>query len=245
MTSAVATQQAFDLAIEDISVLSRASGIPLVAYRPDHVGPQVERALRATGTNSPDELARLLTSSEAIRTRFRRAIAISVTSRFRDPEQFDQLETDLLPILAKRPGSLRIWSAGCADGSELYSLAEVLERNGLLERSTLLGSDLLWENIELARGRQVPDVSVSIRARVRWEQRDLVNEDLPAPAWSLILCRNLAICLRRTERDQLHRHLSAALGHESFLILGRSERILEPAEIGLEQVGQRTYRRIT
>lgn len=241
----MATQEAPDLAIEEISVLSRASGIPLAAYRTDHVERQVDRAVKASGTSSPEELASLLTTSEVVRTRFRHAIAISETSRFRDPEQFDRLESDLLPILAKRPGTLRIWSAGCSDGSELYSLAEVLERNGLLERSALLGSDLLWENIELARGRQVPDVPVSIRARVRWEQRDLVNEDLPSPAWSLILCRNLAIHLRRCERDRLHRHLSAALSHEGFLILGRNERITEPAEIGLEQIGQRTYRRIT
>jgi len=47
---------------------------------------------------------------------------------FRDAEQFDLLERELLPELAQRFRRLRVWSAGCSDGSELLSVAILLER---------------------------------------------------------------------------------------------------------------------
>ena len=74
---------------------------------------------------------------------------------------------------------VRVWSAGCADGSELYDLGGMLEAAGELERSYLLGSDILEENLQRARAKQCAVANPPVRARVRWEQRDLATE--PAP----------------------------------------------------------------
>ena len=114
---------------------------------------------------------------------------------FRDPEQFELLEEALLPRLLGGGRRLSVWSAGCADGTELYTLGIVLERLGVLDRSLLLGSDLLEENLVLARAGDYP--AGAVRARVRWERRDLAADGPPPGRWRLVLCRNVAIYLSR------------------------------------------------
>jgi chemotaxis protein methyltransferase CheR len=233
-------------AIGVLQNLSRASGMELLAYREEHVTERVSRALELEGIEGVGELAELLAVDEAARDRFRRSVAMVVSGLFRDPEQFHLLERELLPLVVGTRRQLRVWSAGCADGSELYSVGIVLAQLGLLDNSALLGSDLLRENVALAERGVYGDVQLpaSLRARMRWEQRDLLREPAPTGKWSMILCRNLAIYLRGDAKDQLHARLAGALAAGGVLLVGRSERILDPARVGLEPVAPHAYRRV-
>ena len=125
------------------SELSRAAGLTLDAYRRDHVGERIKRALEREGVSDIPSLAALIARDQEARTRFRRSVAVSVSGLFRDPAQFDLLEGTLLPRLIADRRRISVWSAGCADGSELYSVAVLLQRLGVLDRALLLGSDLL------------------------------------------------------------------------------------------------------
>ncbi len=77
------------------------------------------------------------------------AITIGETYFFRHQEHFDSLRDLVLPGLAARNRehrSLRIWSAGCADGPEPYSLAILLKREMARQfggwHATILGTDI-------------------------------------------------------------------------------------------------------
>lgn len=227
------------------SALARATGLELEAYRAEHVASRVRRALERERVLSVDELARLLARDGAARARFRRSVAVSVSGLFRDPAQFDLLERALLPALVARPGRVSVWSAGCADGSELYSVAILLDRLGALDRSLLLGSDVLEENLAAARAGVYGDVTISerLRLKARWEPRDLVRESAPPGKWRLILCRNVAIYLSPAAKRVLHQTLAYSLVSGGVLLLGRSERLAAPASLGLERVGPHAYRR--
>lgn len=212
------------------------------AYREEHVAKQVQRALAVEALDDLSDLARLVSRDGEARERFRAAIAVSVSGHFRDPEQFELLERELLPVLLEQPGVVRVWSAGCADGSELYNVAKLLERANALQRAYLLGSDVLAANLRAAAAQCGPEASHPLRARVRWEQRDVVVAPTPPGRWRLILCRNLAIYLRPEWRDALHGKLAAALARGGMLMLGRSERIVDPGAIGLEAASPHCYR---
>ena len=229
-----------------VRALSEASGLELVSYRAEHVDECIRRALEREGAASAAELALLVRSDRATRARFRRLVAVSVSGLFRDPAQFDLLERELLPPLLARGRRMSVWSAGCADGSELYSVAIVLERLGALERSFLLGSDLLEENLAAARRGRYGDVAISadLRARVRWEQRDLVRDGGPGKAFRVVLCRNVAIYLAQAAKRALHELLARSLATGGVLLLGRSERLSDPAALGLERVVPHAYRRV-
>ncbi len=227
------------------AALGRAVGLDLHALRPDHVDARVMRALERLGLRDEAALVARVRSDAGARTAFRRSILISHSGAFRDPEQFALLERQLLPPLLERPGTLRVWSAGCANGLELYSLGLVLERLGALERSLLLGSDLLEENLEAARRASYPELTVpaALRARTRWELRDLATDGPPPGHFELVLCRNVGIYLAPRARAELQRTLAAALARDGVLLLGRSERLEAPAALGLEQLGPNAYRR--
>jgi chemotaxis protein methyltransferase CheR len=227
--------------------LSLASGLDLLAYREDHVAERVQRALEQEGLEDAGELARLVAADDDVRARFRRSVAMVVTGLFRDPEQFQLLEQELLPLAAgARRRQLRVWSVGCADGSELYSVGIVLAQTGLMKGAVLLGSDVLEENLALAEEGVYGDVQMpaSLRTRMRWERRDVVGEPAPAGKWSIALCRNLAIYLRAEAKQRLHERLAAALVEGGVLLLGRSERLTDPASLGLELVAPHAYRRV-
>ncbi|WP_445234340.1 CheR family methyltransferase, partial [Duganella rhizosphaerae] len=76
-------------------------------------------------------------------------LTVGETYFFREPAVFDALEHEVLPALiaARRAAgrTLRIWSAGCCTGEELYSVAILLQRliPDLADwRITLLGTDV-------------------------------------------------------------------------------------------------------
>ena len=77
--------------------------------------------------------------------------SVSVTEMFRDPSVYRCLREQVLPMLETFP-HVKVWHAGCASGEEVYSLAILLHEAGLLERSTLFGTD--FNDAVLARARQ-------------------------------------------------------------------------------------------
>ena len=223
------------------SDLVRVSGLPLHSFRSEHVDQQVERACRREQVSSEAALVRTLRQDGEARRRFRRSVAISHGAMFRDPEQFALLEEVLLPRLLAGGTRLSAWSAGCSDGAELHTLGLVLSRMGVLDRTVLLGSDLLEENLALARAGDYPD---EVRARMRWERRDLAADGPPPGRWRLVLCRNVAIYLTAAARQALYATLSTALTVRGVLLLGRSERLIDPAAFGLRQVASHAYERV-
>jgi len=225
--------------------LSAASGLPLDTFRPDHVADRIERALAAEGVGGPGALADRLRVDGAARERFRRAVAVSHSGFFRDPEQFVALEDRILPRLLEHVERPRVWSAGCANGLELWSLAVVLSRLGVLQRSRLLGSDLLEENLVVARAGayEVVEITSALRWQAHWERRDLVSGPPPAGRWDLVLCRNVAIYLTSAAKARLHGVLAAALAPGGVLVLGRTERLSDPDVLGLRCTERHVYER--
>lgn len=226
----------------ELSALGRACGLPLAAFREEHLRKQLQAVLASSGAGSIPGLTERVRIDPKLRERLRAAIANSVTRSFRDPRQFELLEKELLSPLLQGSGTIRIWSAGCSDGSEVFDLASLLGDAGALERSYLLGSDLLPENLSKAKRAAVAKPP-ELLSRLRWEQRDLTADGAPSGTWSLILCRNVAIYMRSPVRDRVHAMLAGALGRDGILMLGRSERIRDPRALGLQPAGPHAYRR--
>jgi chemotaxis protein methyltransferase CheR len=241
----VATARERRLGAGGIAELSAASGLPLGSFRAEHVEERIERALAAEGVATHAELAARMRRDKRARTRFRRAVAVPHSGLFRDQGQFEALERRVLPAMLEHTRRLRVWSAGCANGLELWSLAVLLRRLGVLDRAYLLGSDLLEENLAVAREgvHDVVGVPAGIRTRPRWEQRDLVRDPAPGGRWDLVLCRNVAIYLDAAAKARLHRTLAGVLPVGGVLMVGCSERLSEPAALGLRRIEPHIYQR--
>jgi chemotaxis methyl-accepting protein methylase len=79
------------------------------------------------------------------------AMLIGVTHFFRDPLVFNELAVSILPSLLSRKSNIRIWSAGCSDGAELYSIAMLLAEIGAAHRAELLGTDVRMAAVRTAQ----------------------------------------------------------------------------------------------
>ncbi len=87
-------------------------------------------ALQARVLHEPQLMERLLLD-----------LSINVTAMFRDPLFYRAFRENVVPLLRTYP-FIRIWHAGCATGEEVYSMAILLEEEGLYERCRIYATDI-------------------------------------------------------------------------------------------------------
>ncbi len=78
---------------------------------------------------------------------------------------------------------------------------------------------------------------------MRFEVRDLVEQGSPGAGWDVVLCRNVAIYHAEEQRRRIHHILARALAAHGLLLVGRSERLSDPAALGLHRLAPHLYRR--
>jgi chemotaxis protein methyltransferase CheR len=76
--------------------------------------------------------------------------SVSVTSLFRDPSFYVGLRDKVIPLLRTWP-NFKVWHAGCATGEEVYSMAILLQEQGLLERAQLYATDISQAALDTAK----------------------------------------------------------------------------------------------
>ena len=100
--------------------------------------------------SSVSALQEKLLHDTACMERFLLVLSINVTALFRDAGFYLAFREKVLPQLRTYP-FIRIWHAGCSTGEEVYSLAILLEEEGLYERTRLYATDM--NEVVLARAR--------------------------------------------------------------------------------------------
>jgi chemotaxis protein methyltransferase CheR len=68
-------------------------------------------------------------------------LTVQVSEMFRDPAYFLALREQVVPMLRTYP-SLKVWVAGCSAGEEAYSLAILLQEEGLLSKTMIYATDI-------------------------------------------------------------------------------------------------------
>jgi chemotaxis protein methyltransferase CheR len=188
------------------------------------------------------------------------------TAFFRDPSVFQFLFGEILPGLGARRGGqpIRIWSAGCASGQEVYSLAMMLDHVRPLGLNVeLYASDLsdrllekaqagLFSQFEVQRGLPIRllvnhfekrdemfAIAPRLRQQVRWRRVNLIEELAPLEPFDVVLCRNVITGLTDSARERVLTNLAGATAPDGVMILGLNE--AGPA--GLRQSGPGAYAR--
>jgi chemotaxis protein methyltransferase CheR len=113
--------------------LQSALGLDLTGYRRETLRRRLAARLEQVGAPDLETYLVRLRSDTGECDRLVNALAVHVSSFFRDPVVFEVLEQGVLPQIVerkKREGGrdLRVWSAGCATGEEAYSLAILIDR---------------------------------------------------------------------------------------------------------------------
>ena len=133
-------------------------------YKPSTIHRRIERRMSVHQISLIDDYVRYLQqNNDEIQALFR-DLLIGVTNFFRDPEAFEALEKEVIPLLfagkSAASGVVRIWVAGCSTGEEAYSIAMLLqERMEALKHSytvQLFATDIDSRAIAFARAGLYP-----------------------------------------------------------------------------------------
>ncbi|MCS7235325.1 MAG: protein-glutamate O-methyltransferase CheR [Armatimonadota bacterium] len=246
-------------------LLRKHVGLDLSAYRPEQVERRLAGALQRMGLRNVDELLVRAREDPAVLEELVDRLTINVSEFFRNPELFAVLRERVLPELRERFGALRVWSAGCSNGAEAYSVAMLLAEVDPRGAWSVLGTDIdrqVLAQAEVARYREedvrhvtparrqrflVRDgdswrVHPSLRGRVRFRRHDLLRDPFGGP-WHLVLCRNVVIYFTEEAKRALYRRFSDALAPGGYLFVGAAEQVTGARELGLEPVYPFFYRR--
>jgi chemotaxis protein methyltransferase CheR len=239
--------------LEFIASILKSAGLPPDAYRASCMNRRSTACLRTLKAATVDEARRRLAEHPDLGALAIDFLLIGVTDFFRDTAVFNSLREILARDLSTRDGLLRIWSAGCSRGTELYSVAILLAEERLLERSQLLGTDCRTTAIREAQDGTfseagLPSVDASLRLkyfrnagghwqlteqlrrRMQWRVRNLFSGAEAGP-WDIILWRNMAIYLKQTPARRIWDALVKEMRPGGLLIVGKAER--PPASAGL------------
>lgn len=178
------------------------------------------------------------------------AIAMPETEFYRDRPVFDALVNDVLPGLVRDRGDapVRVWSAACGTGQEIYSLAMlVADAPALAGKVELFASDLserslekaqagLYSQFEVQRGlpartlvrhfeKQGESFALSPRVRqmVRWRRVNLMDDLSRLGQFDLVICRNLLTQLASEAHGLVLGQLRRAVAPGGRLVLGIKE----------------------
>lgn len=231
----------------------RHTKIDFSGYKESSVWRRILRRMATNRVDSLEDYSELSERNPDELGQLAKEILISVTSFFRDADQFDGLRRLLQQRLDTREegNEFRVWVPGCATGEEAYSIAillrELMGSGGSALRVQIFATDIDMDAMSVARrgiynasslANMPPalikryfvqcaegyEISKSIRESVVFARQDLVR-DPPFLRLDLVSCRNVLIYFQQALQEQVLGNFHYALLQDGLLFLGKSESV--------------------
>ncbi len=242
------------------SILHADSGINMPESKATLLYSRLAKRLRALGLTNFRDYCALVVDSKHVdeRQKMVAALTTNVTRFFREPHHFEHLKTRVLPELldgARRGKPVRIWSAGCSNGQEAYSigltilslmpeatkfdikiLATDIDQNMLAEgRAGIYGESVLTNvPADLRKRWFVPcrdrddrsaSVAQDLRDLVTFRELNLFGQWPMRKTFEIIFCRNVVIYFDDQLQSEIWGRFLTMLAPKSWLYIGHSERL--------------------
>jgi len=257
-TSDSAAPLSYDPELERIEIellleaIYRHYGFDFRSYAYASIRRRLWRRIEAEGLKTVSGLQDRLLHEPAMMERVLLDLSINVTAMFRDPSFYLAFRQKVVPLLRTYP-FIRIWHAGCSTGEEVYSMAILLEEEGLYERARIYATDINEVVVHRARAGIFPLERMQeytenyIRAGgtrsfseyyvAKYDgalfspqlQRNVVFSqhnlvtDRSFAEFNVILCRNVLIYFDRALQTRVHGLFHESLVHLGILCLGSKE----------------------
>jgi chemotaxis protein methyltransferase CheR len=239
-------------------LLEARTGQQLTMSRRWRIETALSALLRDREISTLDELITILVMGKepGLSQQVVEALLNNETYFFRDRSPFDTLQRHALPELAAKRASskrLRIWSAGCSTGQEVYSLAMLFaEQPEQWQGWTIdiLGTDVSTSCVERARTGTYTQFEVqrglginqmikwfeetgdgwraveALRRPLRFQVHNLL-EPAPHPGgFDIVLCRNVMLYLSQDKKTLAFERIGAAMAEDGWLMLGAGETVI-------------------
>ncbi len=239
-------------------LLEARTGQQLTMSRRWRLETALSALLRERGIATLDELITILVMGKepGLSQQVVEALLNNETYFFRDRAPFDVLQRHALPELAQRRQKskrLRIWSAGCSTGQEVYSLAMLFAEDPEQWRGwtiDILGTDVSNGCVDRARAGSYSQFEVqrglginqmikwfeecsdgwraveALRKPVRFQVHNLLEPSPHPGGFDIVLCRNVLLYLSPEKKTLAFERLSGAMAEDGWLMLGAGETVI-------------------
>ncbi|MDP4126803.1 MAG: protein-glutamate O-methyltransferase CheR [Bacillota bacterium] len=111
--------------------------------------------IRAERLETVSSLQEKVLHNPSVMVRLLSDFSIHVSEMFRDPQFFKSFRKNVVPLLSELP-FIRIWHAGCSMGEEVYSMAIILQEEGLYHKTKLYATDMNEDLLKKAKEGAYP-----------------------------------------------------------------------------------------
>ncbi len=263
------TQKDFD----EMAALALAhTGIVLGPHKITMVYSRIARRLRALSlTDFSSYLTYLNQNFDQEIHEFINHITTNLTSFFREAHHFDFCKNELFPqLIKKQQKRIRIWSSGCSNGQEAYSIAMTIRQCAfpLTSDIKILATDLDSNMVQQGHDAIYPVDSVeslspsmiekycqksrdgssirirdSLRQLVYFKRLNLLESWPIKGPFDAIFCRNVVIYFNKETQKVLFERYANLLPDGGYLFIGHSES-LNGLTDRFESIGNTIYRKI-
>jgi len=256
-------------------LLEARTGQQLTLSRRWRIETALSSLLRERGIATLDELITILVMGKepSLSQRVVEALLNNETYFFRDRAPFDVLQRHALPELAKRREKtkrLRIWSAGCSTGQEVYSLAMLFAEQPDEWRGwtvDILGTDVSTGCIDRARAGSYSQFEVQrglginqmikwfeevadgwravepLRKPVRFQVHNILEPSPHPGGFDIVLCRNVLLYLSPEKKTLAFERIAGAMAEDGWLMLGAGETVIgQTGKLGSDVNARGLYR---
>jgi len=109
-------------------------------YSKAHINRRIRNRMVLSGLEDVSQIQSKVLKDETFAYELLQDLSITVTEMFRDKDFYKSLRENVIPILKTYP-FIKIWHAGCATGEEAYSMAIIMQEEGLYDRATIYATD--------------------------------------------------------------------------------------------------------
>lgn len=246
--------------LEDIEIqlllegVYRYYGYDFRNYAPSSLRRRIRSVLQSEGLQTISQLQARVLHDRATLDRMLLGLTVNVTSMFRDPSFYVAFRDLVVPTLRTYP-FIRIWHAGCSTGEEVYSMAILLQEEGIYHRCRIYATDTNERVLQTARNGIFPLAQMQeytqqylqaggtkafsqyytaayenaiFRSSLRENvvfSQHNLVTDGSFNEFNVILCRNVLIYFDRSLQNRVHDLFYNSLCSFGILGLGRQETI--------------------
>jgi len=239
-------------------LLEARTGQQLTMSRRWRIETALSALLRERGIATLDELITILVMGRepSLSQQVVEALLNNETYFFRDRAPFDLLARYALPELHVRRQKnrrIRIWSAGCSTGQEVYSLSMLFAEEPekwIGWTVDILGTDVSNACIDRARSGSYTQFEVqrglginqmikwfeevgdgwraveSLRKPIRFQVHNLLEPPPHPGGFDIVLCRNVLLYLSAEKKTLAFERVASALAPDGWLMLGAGETVI-------------------
>ncbi len=246
----------------------RLTDIDLNLYKERQMKRRIETLMQRKKFANFETFFQGMKADNALLREFISYLTINVSQFYRNPDQWEKFEKDMVPYLRGKYGDrLRIWSAACSTGDEPYTIAMILAKYIPLTKVEIYATDIDDDVLAFAQTGIYTDKSLSdlpkeylskhftrvddkhyeisqdIKKHIKFQKHNLLK-DRYFTGINMIICRNVVIYFTDEAKDGVYRRFNQALTKDGILFIGSTEQILKANEIGFKNLQTFFYQKV-